>query len=78
MEIDIDYEHNYEYDKPKDRTKARLEQIKEMGLTEVGIGQFGIEGLMSGLYIERVWGFTDEEWDDYLEWIETLKKRSNE
>lgn len=61
-------------DKHDERTGQRLLEIKEMGLTELGIAEFGIKGKMSGLYIERIWNFTDKEWDDYIQWIKSLSK----
>lgn len=58
-------------------TKKRLTTMSEMGMEEVGYGQFGIKGIMSGLYIEMVWGYTDEEFDDYLAWAKTVKERKS-
>lgn len=76
-ELDIDQEDWYEYDKPKDRTRARLQEIKDLGLTEVGIASFGIDGVMSGLYIEKVWGYSDEAWNSYVDWIKEVKERKD-
>lgn len=66
----------YPYGKPelKSQTKARLEQIADIGMREVGLAQFGVDGLMSGLYIERVWNYSDKEWDEYIGWVELLIK----
>ena len=73
--IDINNEDFYEYNKPKDRTKQRLEELNELGLTEVGFGQFGIKGVMSGLYIEKVWNYVDKEWNEYVNWIKEVKEK---
>lgn len=54
-------------------TEQRLFQIWKLGLKAMGFGQFGIKGLMSGLYIERVWNYSEKQWDDYIEWIKQLK-----
>lgn len=58
-----------------ERTKKRLIEISELGMTEVGEGQFGIEGVMSGLYIEMVWQYTDVQFKDYMNWVKELLKR---
>jgi hypothetical protein len=65
----------YEWDKPKDRTLKRLTQMAEIGMEEVGVAQFGIKGVMSGLYIEMVWSYADEAFDSYLEWAKSLIKK---
>jgi hypothetical protein len=57
-----------------ERTAQRLLEIKEIGMTEVGTAEFGIKGKMSGLYIERVWHFTDEQWRDYMDWAKKFKQ----
>jgi hypothetical protein len=44
----------------------------EIGMTEVGYGQFGIVGLMSGLYIEMVWNYSDEDFKSYIDWVKSL------
>jgi hypothetical protein len=69
-----DNPHFYEYDKPelKERTKNRLMEIAECGMEEVGIAQFGYEGIMSGLYIEYVWSYSDEKFKDYMDWAKKL------
>ncbi len=74
--IDIYREDLYKYKEPKDRTRKRLIQISEMGMTEVADAEFGVRDIMSGLYIEKVWRFTDEEWDSYIEWVHTVIKKS--
>lgn len=60
----------------KDRTKSRLLRIESAGMTEVGIGEFGANGVMSGFYIERVWHFSDEEFDEYINWAISVIEKS--
>lgn len=76
IEIKIDNRDYYEYDRPEleERTKKRLIQINEIGMIELGNGQFGIEGVISGLYIERIWSNDDVEWIDYIEWVKDVIK----
>lgn len=75
-EIDIDDEYWYAEknypDKPDVRTRERLIEIKELGYTECGIGQFGIDGITSGLYIEILWDYDNERWLDYINWVKKL------
>jgi hypothetical protein len=73
--IDVSRIDLYEYDKPKNRTTRRLTELSELGLEEVGIAEFGIPGMLSGLYIERVWHYTDEQWKGEINWINDVKKR---
>ena len=71
----IDVNNDYWYDgKSDERTKKRLTQIAEMGMEDVAVAQFGIRGVMSGLYIEMVWSYSDEKWNDYIDWVKTLVK----
>ena len=72
MKINIEEKLKYTENYIKERTLARLVEISELGLTEVGSDQFGVEGIMSGLYIEMVWSFDDERWKDYVDWIKEL------
>ena len=55
-----------------ERTRTRLTQILNLGMSEVSIAEFGAKGIMSGLYIERVWSYSDEEFSDYLQWAKSL------
>jgi hypothetical protein len=66
----INREDLYLHDAPelKERTKARLTQVFKMGMTEVGTAQFGVEGVVSGLYIEKVWRYSEDEWNSYMDW----------
>lgn len=54
-------------------TEQRLFQIWKLGLKAMGYGQFGINNVMSGLYIEMIWNYSEKQWDDYIEWIKQLK-----
>lgn len=72
--IDITRADFYLCDKPelRERTQNRLRQISAMGLEEASVASFGIPNVMSGLYIELVWSFSDERWNDYINWIKEL------
>lgn len=74
MAIDINREDYYRYDKPelRDRTKSRLALISAAGMEEVGIAEFGVRGIVSGLYIEKVWSDSAEDFAGYLEWAKDL------
>lgn len=37
-------------------------------MEEVGYGEFGYISVISGLYIEKVWSYSDEEFNDLIEW----------
>lgn len=79
--IDINREDLYRYKESKEITKGRLEELSELGMEEVGIAQFGIKDIMSGLYIEMVWNFSGKQWRDYIDWVKELinnKKPKNE
>lgn len=70
--FDIGREDLYEFDKPKKRTRKRLTEMAECGMEETGIASFGYKGVMSGLYIEKVWGYSDEDFKDYMDWAKGL------
>lgn len=72
--IDINFKDYYMHDNPKliERTRARLIEIAECGMEEVGYGQFGYPGVMSGLYIEIVWSHSDEAFKGYMDWAREL------
>lgn len=74
MEDFVNRKDFYRYKRPdlEERTKNRLTQISEIGMTEVGTAEFGVKGIMSGLYIERVWDYDDKNWDEYIEWAKDL------
>lgn len=61
----------------KERTNKRLLEIANAGMQEVGSAEFGIPGIVSGLYIEKVWNDSDEEFTGYLDWVkEVVNKRT--
>ena len=62
--------------KNKERTSERLKEIAKKGMTLVGTAQFGIKGVMSGLYIEMVWNYGNKEWGVYMEFVDGLLKNS--
>ena len=72
--FDIDRTDLYIHDKPEiyHRTRNRLALMGELGMEEVGVAQFGIKDVMSGLYIEMVWSLSNEKFDDYLVWAKSL------
>lgn len=74
LNFDINRSDFYEYGKPelKERTKKRLIEIAEFGMKEVGIAEFGYKEIMSGLYIEMVWHYSDEDFKDYMDWVKGL------
>jgi len=72
--IDINNQFLYEYRKNRERTKKRLQELIDLGCEEVGVAEFGIKDVFSGLYIERVWRFSEADWNDYIDFINKLKK----
>lgn len=77
--FDIDNPDFYEVDKTEfhARTRTRLAQIGACGMTEVVPGEFGYPGIMSGLFIERVWHELDSTFNEYMEWtIQEITKQS--
>ena len=50
-------------------TEERLKQLSSLGCKEVGFGEFGINGVFSGLYLEKVWNYTEVEWNEYIKWF---------
>jgi len=70
--FDIERKDLYEYNKPKERTRKRLTEMAECGMEETGIASFGYKGVMSGLYIEKVWGCSDKDFKDYMDWAKGL------
>jgi hypothetical protein len=72
LSIDIHKEEYYPFEANLDGRRIireRLQQLAALGLEQVAPGQFGIDGVMSGLYIERVWNFSHQEFSEYVEWI---------
>lgn len=72
--FDINQEEYYEYSRPelKERTRQRLIEIFNCGMSDLGSGQFGYKGIMSGLYIEIVWSYSDENFRNYMNWAKEL------
>ncbi len=73
-QMDITANIYYEFNKPelKERTQSRLSEMSNIGMEEVGYGEFGLKGLMSGLYIEKVWSYSDEDFKDYMDWVKSF------
>jgi hypothetical protein len=61
----------------KVRTSARLLEMANVGMEEMGHASFGVRGVMSGLYIEKVWNYSDQEWADYMTWVKGLLNKKN-
>lgn len=74
FEIDIDNKFNYENSKPQhhDRTRKRLQVLIDMNCIDFGNQQFGIKHVVSGLYIEKVWSMSDEDFNDYVDWMKGI------
>lgn len=70
--IDTNRKDLYKYNEPIERTKQRLTQLNQIGLEEVQYGEFGISGIVSGLYIEKVWSYSDKDWNDYIDWMQCV------
>lgn len=72
--FDVNRSDLYQYKKPefKKRTESRLIRMAELGMSETGIASFGITNIMSGLYIEIVWHYSEKEFDDYIKWVQDL------
>lgn len=66
---DLYFHHDSEHE---DRTRNRLIEISKLGMEEVGIAEFGIRGIMSGLYIEKVWRYGNKDWNEYIDWVKSL------
>lgn len=67
--FDINRADLYEYGQSKDRTKKRLIEIAELGMRETGTASFGYIGAMSGLFIEKIWYYSDEKFESYMNWV---------
>ncbi len=76
--IDITNRDYYNYPpnpENDERTKKRLEQLVAMNLIDFGNAQFGMQGIVSGLYIEMVWRYSDEDWRGYIDWMQSVIDR---
>lgn len=65
------YKHNASKDHTE-QTQERLKEIEALGMEEIGIASFGIKGKHSGLYLEMIWNYSEEEWLHYINWVKTL------
>jgi hypothetical protein len=74
--IDINNDDLYEYKKDRQRTKQRLQQLIDLGCEEIGVFSFGIKDVFSGLYIEKVWSYSEKDWNDYMDFTNKLIKNS--
>ena len=70
--IDIDYKHYYHDHNNNDRTRKRLQTLINLNMIEVGNCEFGIKHVVSGLYIERVWEWDDNRFNDYIDWVKEI------
>lgn len=64
--------------KNAEQTKKRLRQMVDIGMTEIQIANFGVTGIMSGLYIEMVWNYSDSEFQSYIDWVKDLIEEKKE
>jgi hypothetical protein len=73
--FNVDRKDFYEYDQPAAinvRTRERLVEIADIGMEEVMTAEFGYKGIMSGLYLEKVWSYSNKDWKDYIDWAKGL------
>lgn len=68
----VNYYPYFSKEENREEIKDRLATIWDMGLSDLGNGQFGIKDVMSGLYIEMIWRYTNKEFTDYMEWTKDL------
>lgn len=73
-QFNINREDLYQANKPKERTKKRLTEMAQLGMKEVGYASFGYKNVMSGLYIEKVWYYSDQEFEEYMNWVKEFVK----
>lgn len=59
------------------KTQLRLLQLEGLGMVEIGVAQFGVPGISSGFYIENVWSYSDEYWNEVIAYEIDLIKRHN-
>ena len=55
--------------------KKRLVELYNRDFDVVGLGHFGYKNVLSGLYLEMIWNYSDEEWKEYIEWANTVVKK---
>lgn len=70
--FDVREDRLYAPGDPPERTLRRLTEMADCGMEELGTAQFGYAGVMSGLWIEMVWNYDDERFDDYMGWAKSL------
>lgn len=70
--INVNEKSLYCNNKNKERTKKRLSQLSSLKLEYVGEMEFGYPGVTSGLYIEKIWNCSDEEWQLYLIYLKDV------
>lgn len=71
----VDEKSFYKNDSTDERTRKRLIEMSEIGMEICGHAQWGVPGIMSGLYIEYVWNYSEEDFNDYLDWVKSLIER---
>jgi hypothetical protein len=76
--FNVDRDDLYEHDKPRDRTRARLMEMADLGMEETGSWCFGYRGATGGLYIEMVWEKSDEDFKDYMDWAREMIAKHKE
>lgn len=76
MGIDVNKKSYYKLNISKERTENRLKEIIALNFKEIGVAHFGINGIISGLYIERLWNDSEPIWKDYIIWVKSVIKTS--
>jgi hypothetical protein len=76
--FNVDRYDFYEYNKPRERTRARLMEMADLGMEETGSWCFGYRGAMGGLYIEMVWEKSDEDFKSYMDWAREMITKHKE
>jgi hypothetical protein len=77
--INIEDKRFYRYDDNDEMrliTKNRLKAMSDLGMEELYVANFGIRNVVSGLYIEKVWHYSDEEFEDYLTFVKEVKNNT--
>ena len=67
--IDINFKDYYCNNENIGRAKKRLIELSDLWVEEVWYWEFWIKAVFSWLYIDRVWWYTDKQWDDEILWI---------
>lgn len=70
--INIEYEDYYCNKENVERTKERLIELSNLWLSSVWYGEFWIDKLLSWIYIERIWWYSDEKWLEEIVWIKSV------